>query len=126
MTLGCLGDGWLTPTLFQQWTNQALPFVAGQVHCPDAQLGGEIYPEVWLDRGKPWETGEPEHNGIGILFFWQGIWSPWIFPERTLYLKRTVIAPLRPDDVSATAIATLTHFWEGLEKQAPAARLVKR
>ncbi|MGA9451388.1 MAG: hypothetical protein WBW41_08605 [Verrucomicrobiia bacterium] len=107
--LGCLGDGWLVPGLFQQWTNQALPLVAGQVHCPDAQLGGEIYPEVWLDRGKPWETGEPEHNGIGILFLSRHLVT-LDFPKRTMYLKRTSIGPLHldPQEVKAEAKSAVT------------------
>jgi hypothetical protein len=94
--LGCLGDGWLTPVLFQQWTNQALPLVASQVHYPEARLCGEIYPDVWLDRGKPWETGEPEHNGIGLLFLSRHLVT-LNFPKRTMYLKRTSIGPLRPN-----------------------------
>lgn len=94
--LGCRGDGWLVPGLFQQWTNQALPLLAGQVHCPDAQLGGEIYPEVWLAKGKPWETGEPEHNGIGIHFLARHLVT-LDFPRHTLYLKRTSIGPLHLD-----------------------------
>ncbi len=102
--LGCLGDGWLTPALFQQWTNQALPLVAGQVHSPEAQLGGEIYPEVWLDRGKPWETGEPEHNGIGILFLSRHLVT-LDFPKRTMYLKRTSIGPLHLDTQEVKAVA---------------------
>ena len=113
--LGCLGDGWLVPGLFQQWTNQALPLMAGQVHSPEAQLGGEIYPEVWLDRGKPWETGEPEHNGIGILFLSRHLVT-LDFPRHTLYLKRTSIGPLL-DDVSANAMATATSFLKDLKKK---------
>ena len=107
--LGCLGDGWLTPALFQEWTNQALPLVAGQVHCPDARLGGETYPEVWLDRGEPWETGEPEHNGIGILFLSRHLVT-LDFPKRTMYLKRTSIGPLRPNvkEVKAEAKSAVT------------------
>ena len=101
--LGCLGDGWLTPALFQQWTNQALPLVAGQVHCPNAQLSGEIYPEVWLDRGKPWETGKPEHNGIGIFFLSRHLVT-LDFPKRTMYLKRTSIGPLHLDTQEVKAV----------------------
>jgi hypothetical protein len=93
---GFLGDGWLAPALFQQWTNQALPLVAGQVHCPNARLGGETYPEVWLDRGESWETGEPEHNGVGILFLSRHLVT-LDFPRHTLYLKRTSIGPLHLD-----------------------------
>ncbi|HTY89335.1 MAG TPA: hypothetical protein VMB80_17940 [Candidatus Acidoferrum sp.] len=102
--LGCLGDGWLTPALFQQWTNQALPLVAGQVHYPEARLGGEIYPDVWLERGKPWETGEPEHNGIGLLFLSRHLVT-LNFPKRTMYLKRTSIGPLRMDVKEVKAVA---------------------
>ena len=113
--LGCRGDGWLVPGLFQQWTNQALPLVAGQVHCPDAQLGGEIYPEVWLAKGEPWETGEPEHNGIGIHFLSRHLVT-LDFPRHTLYLKRTSIGPLL-DDVSANAMAAATSFLKDLKKK---------
>ena len=112
---GYLGAGWLVPVLFQQWTNQALPLVAGQVHYPDARLGGEIYPEVWLDRGEPWQTGEPEHNGIGILFLSRHLVT-LDFPKRTMYLKRTSIGPLL-DDVKATAMATAVSFLKDLKKK---------
>lgn len=113
--LGCLGDGWLVPGLFQQWTNQTLPLMAGQVHYPDARLGTEIYPEVWLDRGKPWETGEPEHNGIGIVFLSRHLVT-LDFPRHTLYLKRTSIGPLL-DDVSTAAVATAVSFLKDLKKK---------
>jgi hypothetical protein len=113
--LGCRGDGWLVPGLFQQWTNQALPLLAGQVHCPDAQLGGEIYPEVWLSEGKPWETGESQRNGIGIHFLSRHLVT-LDFPRHTLYLKRTSIGPLL-DDVSATAMATAGGFLKDLKKR---------
>ncbi len=102
--LGCLGDGWLVPELFQQWTNQALPLMADQVHSPEAQLGGEIYPEVWLAKGKPWETGEPEHNGIGIHFLSRHLVT-LDFPRHTLYLKRTTIGPLHLDTQEVKAVA---------------------
>ena len=94
--LGYLGDGWLVPALFQQWTNQALPLTAGQVHRPDARLSGEKYPEVWFDRGEPWQMGEPEHNGIGIFFLSRHLVT-LDFPKRTIYLKRTSIGPLHLD-----------------------------
>ena len=113
--LGCLGDGWLVPGLFQQWTNQALPLVAGQVHCPDAQLGGEIYPEVRLSEGKPWETGESDRNGIGICFLSRHLVT-LDFPRHTLYLKRTSIGPLL-DDVSANAMAAAASFLKDLKKK---------
>jgi len=113
--LGCLGDGWLIPGLFQQWTNQALPLMAGQVHHPDARLGGEIYPEIWLERGKPWEIGEPEHNGIGIFFLARHLVT-LDFPRHTLYLKRTSTGRLL-DDVSATAIATAATFGKDLKNK---------
>ena len=82
--------------LFQQWTNQALPLVASQVHYPDARLGEEIYPEVWLARGESWNTRESEYNGIGILFLSRHLVT-LDFPERTMYLKRTSIGPLHLD-----------------------------
>jgi len=113
--LGCRGDGWLVPGLFQQWTNQSLPLVAGQVHRHDAQLGGEFYPEVWLAKGKPWETGDPEHNGIGIHFLSRHLVT-LNFPRHTLYLKRTGIGPLL-DDVSANAMATATSFLKDLKQR---------
>lgn len=113
--LGCLGDGWLVSALFEQWTNQALPLVAGQVHQPEARLGGEIYPEVRLNRGRPWEVGEPEHNGIGILFLARHLVT-LDFPRHTLYLKRTSTGRLL-DDVSAAAIATAVSFLKDLKKK---------
>jgi hypothetical protein len=113
--LGCLGDGWLVPELFEQWTNQALPLMAGQVHQPEARLGGEIYPQVWLNRGRPWELGEPEHNGIGILFLARHLVT-LDFPRHTLYLKRTSTGRLL-DDVSAAAIATAVTFGKDLKNK---------
>ena len=113
--LGCLGDGWLTPALFQQWTNQALSLMAGQVHYPDAQLGGEIYPEVWLERGEPWALGEPEHNGIGIYFLARHLVT-LDFPRHTLYLKRTSTGRLL-DDVSTLQIAAVVNFLKDLKNK---------
>jgi hypothetical protein len=100
---GWLGDGWLVPVLFQQWTNQALPLVAGQVHYPYARLGEEIYPEVWLARGESWQTRESEYNGIGILFLSRHLVT-LDFPERTMYLKRTSIGPLHLDTQEVKAV----------------------
>ena len=113
--LGCLGDGWLVPELFEQWTNQALPLMAGQVHQPEARLGGETYPEMWLERGKPWTTGEPGHNGIGIYFLARHLVT-LDFPRHTLYLKRTSTGRLLVD-VSAAAMASAVNFLKDLKNE---------
>jgi hypothetical protein len=112
LDLGCRGDGWLVPGLFQQWTNQALPLVAGQVHCPEARLGGEIYPAVWFDRGEPWAMGEPEHNGLGLFLLARHLVT-LDFPKRTMYLKRTRIGPQLPTvgegKAEANSALTMLH-----------------
>jgi hypothetical protein len=45
---GCDYDGWLTPKLFQQWTNHALLPANGEVRSPNGVLGGETYPGLDL------------------------------------------------------------------------------
>jgi hypothetical protein len=89
---GCNYDGWLTPQLFQQWTNPAAPLAPGEVLLPNATLGGRIYHDVEL-RGvnkKLLHTGDTHirFNGIGLLFLARHLVT-LDFPDETLFLKRT-------------------------------------
>jgi Aspartyl protease len=86
---GCNGDGWLTPQLFQQWTNQAPPLTNGEVRFPQGILGGEIYHDLDLHDLK--ENPHDPHmvyNGIGLRVLCQNLVT-LDFPNQTLYLKRT-------------------------------------
>jgi len=69
---GCLDDGWLTPTFFQRWTNQATLATNSQVRAPIARLRGEFYPEVELQGldFKQLESSDShmKFNGIGLPF----------------------------------------------------------
>lgn len=79
---GYLGDGWLMPEYFRQWTNSALALTNGAVHAPDGSFGGQKYPGVILDMK------DVESDGIGIDFLARHLVT-LDFPKHTLYLKRT-------------------------------------
>jgi hypothetical protein len=87
---GYNGDGWLTPSLFQQWTNQAILPAAGQARSPNGWLGGESYPDLNLQRC------EEPYNGIGLYVLSRHLVT-LDFPKRTMYLKRTSVGPLHLD-----------------------------
>jgi hypothetical protein len=95
-------DGWLSPQLFQQWTNHAQPPTNGEARSPNAMLGGETYPHIHLDH--PENAG----NGIGLHFLARHLVT-FDFPEQTMYLKRTSVGPLLPEDFNA-ANAALTFL----------------
>ncbi len=109
---GYNGDGWLTPSLFQQWTNEAtlLP-AAGRVRSPNGWLGGESYPELNLQRA------EEPFNGIGLYLLSRHLVT-LDFPRQTMYLKRTSIGPLRLDlkEVKAEA-RSAAAFLRSLRKK---------
>ena len=112
---GCDYDGWLTPTLFQQWTNQVRVLAEGETRSPNAVLGGETYPDVDLHGldAKLLLT-EDEHiklNGIGLHFLSRHRVT-FDFPNRTMYLKRTSVDPLvRKDLAAAGKAAAKSAVW---------------
>jgi hypothetical protein len=89
-----IGDGWLTPPLYQQWTNHALPPKDGTVSSPDGQLDGESYSGLHLYQGSP------KINGIGLYFLSQHLVT-LDFPNRMLYLKRTSVGSLHQQELKA-------------------------
>ncbi len=94
-------DGWLSPQLFQQWTNHAQPPTNGEARSPNSVLGGETYSDVHLDH--PENSG----NGIGLNFLARHLVT-FDFPEQTMYLKRNSVGPLLPEDFIA-ALTFLTN-----------------
>ena len=86
---GCNFDGWLTPKLFQQWTNQMKLPASGEARYPNGMLGGDTYPDIYLN-------GDGKYNGIGLRFLARHLVT-FDFPKRTMYLKRTSIGPLTPN-----------------------------
>jgi hypothetical protein len=87
---GCNSDGWLTPTLFQQWTNQVKPPGNGMASCPNSVLGGNVYTNVSLNS-------DGTFNGIGLQFLARHLVT-FDFPRRTMYLQRTSVGPLIDED----------------------------
>jgi hypothetical protein len=120
---GALYGGWLMPDLFQQWTNQAKLPAAGEVRSHNGVLGGEAYPDIYLDRLDeisliPDETNI-HYNGIGLHFLSRHLVT-LDFPKRTLYLKRTSIGPLIDKALQAEAKAAgkpAFRFLESLKKK---------
>jgi hypothetical protein len=86
-------DGWLTPKLFQQWTNHVKSFATNEVHFPNGVLGGEHYSDIELN-------GNGKDNGIGLRFLARHFVT-FDFPNQTMYLKRTSIGPLVDEDTAA-------------------------
>jgi hypothetical protein len=106
---GCFPDGWLTPDLFQQWTNHASPPAAGEARSHHGVLGGVTYPDVWLDGldSKSMKSDETniKYNGMGLRFLARHLVT-LDFPKRTLYLKRTSLLPLVDKDAERRNQAT--------------------
>jgi hypothetical protein len=87
-------DGFLTPKLYRQWTNQAAPPANGEFRSPNGTLGGEKYHD--LDLGGLQKSQLDNHtrfNTIGLHVLSQNLVT-LDFPERTMYLKRTSDWPL--------------------------------
>ncbi len=101
---GYNGDGWLTPTLFQQWTNQTKPSADGEARSPNGILGGETYADLELDGTDEKSVLENdshlEFNGIGLDVLSQHLVT-LDFPKQTMYLKRTSTFPLVDREVEA-------------------------
>jgi hypothetical protein len=118
---GCSYDGWLIPQLFQQWTDNDAPAIAGQARAPNGVLGGESYPGLRLRCVDPklLSTGDThiQFNGLGLHFLARHLVT-LDFPEQTLYLKRTSANALDHGDVNASAksdIEAAAKVLKGLE-----------
>lgn len=89
---GCNFCGWLTPELFQQWTNQAQLSSPVKVHSPNGVLQGEAYHDLDLhatdEKSVLRNTAGTEFNGIGLGVLSQNLVT-LDFPKRAMYLKRT-------------------------------------
>jgi hypothetical protein len=102
---GFNGDGWLTPKLFQQWTNQAIPPTNCEARSPNGVFGGETYRELaldGLDKGLNDDDSHTKFNGIGLHVLSENLVT-LDFPKRTMYLKRTSDGPLIGKDIEAAA-----------------------
>ena len=89
---GCDHYGWLTPQLFEYWTDHAMLPEGGQVRSPNGVLGGNTYSNVDLHGldAKVLLSGDSHTrlNGIGLRFLARHLVT-LDFPNRTIYLKRT-------------------------------------
>lgn len=120
---GCDYDGWLTPSFFQQWTNQAAQTTNGEVHAPKGVLGEEKYAQVDLDGldAKLSLSGDThiKYNGIGLHFLSQHLVTLDL-PGKTMYLKRTSSDPLLDERKAAVVKSTgesAARYLKGLEKK---------
>jgi hypothetical protein len=90
-------DGWLTPSLFQKWTNHAPVQASSEARSPNGLLGGETYPELDLqetdEKSVLSHDSHTEFNGIGLHVLSQNTVT-LDFPTKTMYLKRTSTWPL--------------------------------
>jgi hypothetical protein len=98
------GSGWLTPELFEQWTNHESS-ADEKNHSPDGTLGGEIYHDLdlFLPDAKSLASGDTKiikFNGIGLRVLAENLVT-LDFPKRTMYLKRTSDWPLATRDNEA-------------------------
>ncbi|HEX3627506.1 MAG TPA: hypothetical protein VH280_19030 [Verrucomicrobiae bacterium] len=106
---GCDFDGWLTPKLFQQWTNQAQFPANGETRSPKGILAGETYQELDLhettEKSVLRDDAGAEFNGIGLHLLSRNLVT-FDFPSHTLYLKRTRTWPLIDKDEEARLKST--------------------
>jgi hypothetical protein len=86
---GYRGDGFLTPELFQRWTNHAALARDGEMRAPQARLGREVYANVIYLNPESLSLGDPPRpfNGIGLYFLSRHLVT-FDFPNHTMYLKR--------------------------------------
>lgn len=112
-------DGWLTPPLFAQWTNQVSVIPRGAVHSPKGAFDGNTYTGLMLNQTN---SAFIEHsrmgagiNGIGLRFLARHLVT-LDFPNETLYLDRTSRGPLSIRHLRAEAIVAghdaLDFMWE--------------
>jgi hypothetical protein len=96
--------GWLTPKLFQQWTNQISPPAKGELRAPNGVLGRETYHDLDLNK-LVWENdADVGFNGIGLRVLAQNLVT-LDFPNRMMYLKHTSDWPLVGKDKEAMGAA---------------------
>ncbi len=86
---GYRGDGFLTPELFQRWTNHARLAGDGEMRAPQARLGQERYSNVRYLNAESLSLGDlpRPYNGIGLYFLSRHLVT-FDFPNHTMYLKR--------------------------------------
>jgi hypothetical protein len=84
-------DGWLTPQLFQQWTNQPSPPSNGEFHFPNGVLHGQLYHNLDL-RVPSMIDLHTKFNGIGLPILSRNLVT-LDFPERKMFLKLTSDGP---------------------------------
>jgi hypothetical protein len=94
---GCAYDGWLTWTVYQQWTNRTVLPAAGEVRRPEGVLGGEHFSHLAL-RGLDLSalTDGDRHmkfNGLGLSFLSRRVVT-FDFPNHTMYLKHPSVRSL--------------------------------
>ncbi|HTV42236.1 MAG TPA: hypothetical protein VMF08_16820 [Candidatus Sulfotelmatobacter sp.] len=94
-------DGFLTPKLYQQWTNQSAPLANGEFRSPNGTLGGEMYHDLDLvGLQKSQLDNHTRFNTIGLHVLSENLVT-FDFPERTMYLKRTSDWPLLDKETQA-------------------------
>jgi hypothetical protein len=109
---GCNYDGWLMPKMFQQWTNQSSRSANGEIHSPNAILGGDIYNDVGLSGlSASALSGSPHLSGIGLRFLSRHLVT-LDFPQKTLYLSRRSENPLPFDNDADTPLIFLRRLKE--------------
>lgn len=120
---GCDYDGWLTPKLFQQWTNQMQLTPDGEARSPNGVLDGETYHELDLHgldaKLLLSDDSHIKFNGIGLHVLSQNLVT-LDFPRRTMYLKRTSDWPLIDKNRTAAAMTmakSTLQFLGRLRKQ---------
>ena len=102
---GCDGDGWLTPELYLQWTNQTTLASNGNERSPNGVLDGQKYYDLNLNEQEPsTDDGHTVFNGIGLHVLSQSLVT-FDFPARTMYLKRATEFPLYDKETIATAFS---------------------
>jgi hypothetical protein len=99
---GCNYDGWLTPGLFQHWTNRPTAPAPGLIHAPNGMLAGQIYTNLDLHGVDPklLTSGDThiKFNGIGLQFLGRHLVT-FDFPQQTVYLKRTDVSPVSHEEL---------------------------
>lgn len=89
---GCSYDGWLTPKLFEQWTNHPQTSMRGMMISTNGVLGGETYGQLDLlrvsDQAAASDDPKMKCCGVGLRVLSQNLVT-LDFPNHTMYLKRT-------------------------------------
>ncbi len=103
---GCSYDGWLTRDLFQKWTNHLSAPPENEARSPNGVLAGEFYRDVELNGAATASLsgGDPHLDcaGIGLHLLARHLVT-FDFPHRTLFLRRTSVAPLVNTQLQAAA-----------------------